>query len=152
MASRTDPPLGPDGKLYVEYVGGDDFKVEEYVHHIDGYPPLRWNVTLAKALVRQGQVLTTVDVPREELVNITTRNEWDPAHAALVDCAQPGIAAPIIWEGRLTYMPIDGTHRCARALQLGVPMRMQLLTDDAAKRCYSGPVELMPWGTDAHTD
>jgi hypothetical protein len=109
-------------------------------------PPTRWNVSYAKQLVGCGCIVATVDIDRQTMMDISTRNEWNPAKLPYVDPSDPGIAAPFVHEGALIYILIDGTHRCVKALQQGVPFRAHLLTDDAARACHiEGPKERMPW-------
>jgi hypothetical protein len=59
---------------------------------------------------------------------------------------KPGIAAPLVFDGRIAYVLIDGQHRCARALRDGIVFKAQLLTDAAARLCLIDcPPSLSPF-------
>ena len=106
-----------------------------------------WDITLAQACVIAGHTVACVEIPRSEMQSIAERNEWDPARLDAVDPAVPGIAVPLVCDGRVMYVLVDGMHRNARALRDGRPFKAHLLTDDASLACLiSGPAHRMPWG------
>lgn len=107
---------------------------------------LMWDVTRAKAEVAAGHTIATVPIAPSELAEIAARNDWTAARVAIADPTLPGIGAPMVWEGSVIYILIDGTHRAVRAHQTDGVFSAHLLTDEAARRCLlSGPPALMPW-------
>lgn len=134
---KTDPSLVVAGALHIQI----------YRYQVPGYPDLIWDVTHAIQLVTAGQYAALVELPREEMQNICQRCKWDPEKLDGVNPKIPGIAAPVVWEGRVTYMPIDGLHRIARCLRDGLRFWMYCLTDEASRECLlQGDDRLHPWG------
>ena len=122
------------------------FKLRRFTYTIPDVGGITWDINRAMAEVDAGQVLATLEVPRDQLESIREKNSWDPGVVAKADPSQPGIGAPIVHEGRVIYVLIDGTHRAVRALQDGVPFMACLLTDEAARRCVlRGDDALLPW-------
>lgn len=121
---------------------------ESFRYQIPGEPDILWDVTIARAALEAGYLLTEVEIPRSEMQEIANRNAWDPVKLDAVDPAIPGIGAPLVLpQLGVIYVLIDGLHRNARALRDGLPFRARLLTDDAARACFlEGPLHLMPWG------
>jgi hypothetical protein len=74
-------------------------------------------------------------VLREQMAFVAKRYDYDRAHVAEVDCAVPGIAAPLLEDGQVMYVVIDGIHRCVRAYQEGRPFQVHVLADADARRC-----------------
>ena len=104
-----------------------------------------WSVDKAMDLVRDGQVLTLMELPRDQMLLIAQRNEWSLSKLEDADPSEPGIAAPIIVTRdeqpqlgpelkHIIYVLIDGTHRCVRALCNGVPFKAHILTDQASSQ------------------
>ena len=141
--------IADDGLIYVEATGKDDeVKFELFEYTIPGHAPMKWNVTLARYLLREPHARVmrtplTPDLMREFLQHV----EINPAQVAKADTSRPGIAAPYVLDGATCYMVIDGAHRIAKALQHNVTFYVDILTDRAAKRCYQGPPSLVPWGS-----
>ena len=124
----------------------DFLHVETFRYTIPGHGTLIWNVSAAKDAIAAGQVLTRVPIAREQMAGIVAKNEYEEARVAMVDPSRPGIGAPFLWEGRVEYLLIDGTHRCVKAYRMGVPFEVDLLTDEAAKACLIvWPLGLMAW-------
>lgn len=120
-----------------------DIRVETFEYTIEAVGSILWNVTLAKQLIER-RYHAVVDIAVSDMQDIVERNEYDPNHLKNVDPTCPAIAAPILWEKKIIYVMIDGIHRCARALQDGLPFQAKLLTDDDARACWiNGPMELM---------
>ena len=118
---------------------------ETFQYDIPGHPPVCWNVTAAKRAVAAGQVVARVTVPPDQLAAISQKNDWTQAGVDRADPTVPGIGAPLIWDGGILYVLIDGTHRAVRALQTGVPFDADLLTDDASRACLiTAPTALIP--------
>ena len=107
-------------------------QVEAYTYTFDSGEAIVWNVDEAKRLIARRRV-DIIDVPREELAVIKARNEWSPPRVAQVDPTIPGIGAPILFDGNIGYILIDGTHRCVRALELDIPFKVALLTDEDSR-------------------
>lgn len=123
-------------------------RIEKFSYEVPGYRPVAWNINIAKELVESGRVVRRVEIDREELRNIMTRNAWDEEGVARADPSKPGIGAPIVDHVNkcVLYVLIDGTHRAVRALRDGVPFTANLLTDAAAEACtICGPDSLLPW-------
>jgi len=121
-------------------------KHEAFRYDVPNVGFVRWDVTLAQECVAAGQIRTTVPIEPAEMQNIAQRNSWEPAKLPFVDPSLPGIAAPLVWDGAIHYVLIDGNHRLARALQDGLPFSAHLLTDEAARRCViEGSAALLPW-------
>lgn len=125
---------------------GLTLKQQTFVYSVPGYDlPLRWDIGRAKAQVEAGHVLASVFMQKAQLQEVAERDEWDENHLAHVDPRSPGIAVPVIWEGQITYVLIDGVHRAVRNLREGNAFLVALLTDDAARACFiDGPRELLP--------
>lgn len=131
--------VSPDGKHILQ---------EEFAYTYPGKGVTRWNITYAKQLVSAGFVIgLPIEIAREQMHAIITRNEFDIRKLVHVDDSEPGIAAPLVHKGQIIYQLIDGVHRCAKAYFGGRPFRAHLLTDKASRACWiDGPLELMPWG------
>jgi len=127
----------------IEFWDGDTFE-----YQIPGYEPILWSVRRAERALAEGELMATVDMTLEQMRMVVERNYVDPAHLDRVDPSAPGIGAPLVWEGAIQYILIDGNHRCARALRDGrLSYRVRLLTDAGAQAAFlSGPLDLMPWG------
>jgi hypothetical protein len=122
-------------------------RVETFTYEVPGYQPVRWDILQAKAHVQAGHVLTRLTLSRETQQDIADRNTWDPAKLDQSDPTVPGIAAPLVYDGRtVMYVLIDGLHRNARALRDHRPFQAYLLTDAAARDCVlEGDPRLLPW-------
>jgi hypothetical protein len=77
-----------------------------------------WDVSRAQALLAREGGLATIEVDREQQAHVATTYDITEEKVARADIAQPGIAAPIIWDGDPTlgphgilYVLIDGIHR-----------------------------------------
>ncbi len=75
-----------------------------------------WDITLAKARVVAGELVAArTPIGPEALAAIAAGNEWTEAGVAAADPSQPGIGAPLCWQGEIVYQLIDAcTGRCAR--------------------------------------
>jgi hypothetical protein len=115
--------------------------VEAFRYKIPGEPDIVWNVTLARLAVARGEVAQPlpVKIAPADMLAIAQANEWDPARIEQADCDRPGIAAPLIMEGRVAYILIDGQHRNARAVREGRSFSAYLLTDEASRACVLEP-------------
>lgn len=111
------------------------FKIERFRYQLPGEPDIVWDIGAAKLLVKQGHYLAIAEIDPATQADIMQRNAWDPEHLAAVDISQPGIAAPVIDQGRIAYVLIDGLHRNARAFQEGKTFRAYLLKDAASRAC-----------------
>jgi hypothetical protein len=122
-------------------------RLEVFRYNVPGVGEVVWDITLAKQCVElPGGVLTVVDIPLDEMARIVARNTHDPTRLPHVDPSHPGIAAPLVFDGRVAYVLIDGQHRCARALQEGIVFKAQLLADAAARLCMLDcPPSLSPF-------
>src|SRR5262245_26727340 len=87
-----------------------------------------WDVSLAQALMAAEGGIGLLEVDREQQRHVATTYEITEAKVAQADISQPGIAAPIIWDGDpslgshgILYVLIDGIHRTARAYREGQP-------------------------------
>ena len=117
---------------------------EGFTYEIPGVGEMIWNVALAKALIASRYV-EEVTLEPSEMQAIAERSSYDEAHLKDVDPAIPGIGAPMIWEGQIIYVLIDGIHRCVRALREQRPFLARLLTDEDARLCVvSAPAGLIP--------
>lgn len=133
-----------DGRLEL---GTRAFEAPVFTYEVPGFAPVHWDITFAIAEAEAGHVVATVAIEPEHMAAIRAGNAWDAAKLDTVDPTIPGIGAPIIIEGKVIYILIDGTHRCVRCLRDGLPFHARLLTDEAARRCVlSGPAALLPWG------
>ena len=54
---------------------------------------------------------------------------------------EPGVAAPILWEGERRYILIDGVHRLVRAYRAGETFEVHVLSDADSRACvlYAPP-------------
>lgn len=119
---------------------------DTFVYEIPGYEPFMWDVTIAQQLVAAGAIEATIAMPFEDMAEVVSKNDVVPEHVDRVDPTIPGIAAPIInpclTPRGISYVLIDGTHRCAKALRQQQPFIVYLLTDVAARRALlSGPAD-----------
>lgn len=103
-----------------------------------------WDVTLAEKFRGNGFILMTTVAERDQMEAVKRNNEWDPLVVARADPSIHGIGAPIVKDGAIAYILIDGTHRCVRALETGVPFEVDLLTDEVAAACQI-PVSTQLW-------
>ena len=107
---------------------------ETFDYDISQVGRITWNVTLAKQLIaRRDQGLVIIE--RVEMQAIADWSAFDEAHIRDVNPQVPGIGAPILWEGRIIFVLIDGIHRNVRALREGLSFQARLLTDEDARRC-----------------
>jgi hypothetical protein len=68
------------------------------------------------------------------------------------DITQPGIAAPILWQGTpdiappgVVYILIDGIHRAVRAYREGQRFYCLILSDEQSRACLIGaPAGVIP--------
>jgi hypothetical protein len=106
-----------------------------------GEPDIVWDIGAARQAVTAGAILSPEPVKIEPAMmrEISEANEWDPARLDHADPDEPGIAAPILDEGQIIYILIDGQHRNARALRDGKPFSAYLLTDQASRACVLEP-------------
>jgi hypothetical protein len=126
--------------------------VETYMFHTNAGETAFYNISMAEEIVRrgleQGLKIQIVEIDRHNMQGIVERNGWDQAHVDETTLSTPGLAAPVRGlDGQVFYLLIDGTHRCVRAYQRGLPFFAYLLPDPAAKACclFASP-GLMPWG------
>lgn len=134
-------PKGTQFDVLFSALRGEMF---EYV--VPDHGTLVWNVTIAKLEAAEGNLIATVEMSREDMAGVVRQNSFEEAHLADVDITLPGVGAPVVWENKILYVMIDGTHRCVRAYREDKPFVVQLLTDEAAKRSFvGGPPNLMPW-------
>jgi hypothetical protein len=106
-----------------------------------GEPDIVWDIGAARQAVTRGLTVLPEPVRIEPAMmrDISESNEWDPERLDGVDPDEPGIAAPIIDEGRVIYILIDGQHRNARALRDGKAFSAYILTDQASRACVLEP-------------
>jgi hypothetical protein len=120
---------------------------QRFVYEVPNVGTLEYSITCAQAAIDRGAIEATVLMTEEQMRDVVAKNEIDHARLDDVDPAVPGIGAPIVWEGAIIYILIDGSHRCARALRDGTPFRVHLLTDQAAADCLvRGVAALLPPG------
>lgn len=121
-------------------------KHESFTYEIPGHGKIIWDVTTARERADAGGIAATVMIDKEQMELIARNNDWQASKLAHVDIAIPGIGAPMVWQGQIIYVLIDGTHRCVRALHEGKPFEARLLSDDAARQSVLfAPAGLMPW-------
>jgi hypothetical protein len=106
---------------------------------------LSWNASLAGALVK-ALPREPLEVPLEAMRDIVRRNDYDPARLPHVAPRQPGIAVQIFeFDHTLAWVLIDGTHRCARALQEHRAFWVYPLLAWESRLCFlGGRVDLLP--------
>jgi hypothetical protein len=106
-----------------------------------GEPDIVWDINKAKAMVAAGLVEWPQPQPitLAMMQEIADANEWEPEHVDEVDPSRPGIAAPILHQGQVIYILIDGHHRNARALREGRSFSAYLLTNEASRACVVEP-------------
>ena len=95
-----------------------------------------YDVDRANVLVADGRA--AVEIATESVRQCIEEAELREEHIAQVDTAVPGIVAILVCateEGVLrTHVLIDGHHRAARCLQLGVPFRAYLLSEQESEQ------------------
>lgn len=117
-------------------------QVFEYI--IPDIGTLRWDINRARACVT-AHPRPAWPIPPHDLAEIVAANTHDPAHLDAVNPAEPGIAAPLLTEGHIDYILIDGHHRAARALRDGLPFAAVPLSDAENRRCLlSAPPGCVP--------
>jgi hypothetical protein len=78
---------------------------ETYTYTLqEGRGAIVWGVTLAKLLALGGG-LGLAEVDREQQSDVATTYEITEAKVAAADITQPGIAAPILWDGDPAICP-----------------------------------------------
>lgn len=123
------------------------FKLQYYKLTIPEHGELVWNITRAKECVARGELHqpTPMAITRPVMEKVIAQCEWDEDHLVHVDPAIPGISAPMIWEGHVIWIPIDGIHRIVRAVRENRPFSVWMLTEAASRACLlSGPLGLVP--------
>ena len=76
------------------------------------------------------------DIPCTVLEDIVASNDPDLTYLAYVDPRIPGIAAPIMENGDVVYILIDGNKRAAKLLMnAGRSFRVRLLSDAESRAC-----------------
>jgi hypothetical protein len=131
---------------FLAYLSGT-FKVEVYHHDIPGVGRITWDIGRAKRQLDAGHIVQPAPAPIDPAVmqHIADHNEYDDAVVASANPKEWGIAAPILWQGAIQYVLIDGTHRCIKALREGKPFYAYLLTDEAARACLlAAPEGVVP--------
>lgn len=121
---------------------------QTFRYEIPGEPDIVWNIDRARELVRdQANVAATVPIREPDAREIAESNSWEEAHLANVDPNEPGIGAPILYKGMISYVLIDGQHRNVRALREGRTFTARLLTDEASRACVilGDDHPRMPW-------
>lgn len=104
-----------------------------------------WNITQAKQLIAEGRAVGWNDVAHDQLQRIAERYDYDEATVARADPCVPGIAAPILDQGQVVYVIIDGIHRAVRAYRDGQPFIVLILSDEDSRACILGnPEGLIP--------
>ena len=106
-----------------------------YVFTFDDGHTIRWNITQALQYVAHHTSSQALPIPPEALRIFVANNKPDPTRYERVDPGVPGIAAPILNEGHVEYLLIDGNHRAGRALRDGVPFSAYALTHAASRSC-----------------
>ena len=96
---------------------------------------ITWDITHAREQVRTRQIAGLHEIPRDVLAEIAAANEWTQAGVDAADVSRHGISAPLVANGRVVYILIDGTHRAVRALQTNKPFCVWLLTDEGNRDC-----------------
>ncbi len=95
-----------------------------------------FNVDHAMRIVADGR--ETVELDEESMQFSVDTSEINWKHVARVNPERPGIIAHIFYvtdEGERIHghLLIDGHHRAARCLQLGIPFYVQLLTESESE-------------------
>ena len=111
-----------------------------------------WDVTRAQALLAREGSIGTLEVDREQQAHVATTYDITEEKVARADISQPGIAAPILWDGDpalapqgMVYVLIDGIHRTTRAYQEGWPFYAVVLSDAQSRACVlSAPPGVIP--------
>ena len=114
----------------------------------DGNYIAQWDIDQAIREVAEGNFFAIDWLTDEAKQGVYERCGWDADKLARVDPSIPGIGAPLRIPslGVVSYILIDGTHRCVRAYLEKLPFGAKLLTDEAAKRCLvRADPELIPW-------
>ena len=140
-------------------VDGVEIGLVKHTTHIEAFTltnyrgeTLRWNVTKALELVAAGRVIRKERLSAEVMLSVAENNEWTDDGVANADPSVPGIAAPVVENGAVMFVLIDGIHRCVRSivdLASGVegakPFEAWLLTADANRECLMiAPDYLVP--------
>ncbi len=115
-------------------------RYEVYTHTLPNGELMIWDVSTAKAAVARGEIVAEIDMDIAAMRHVVEHNEYDEAIVARANIAQPGIAAPCVWQGQVCYLLIDGSHRCVKAYRAGQAFRVTLLSDRAGDSCLlAGP-------------
>lgn len=133
----------------VEQGGVLYFHGQTFHYDVPGYARCWWDINLAREEADAGHLVATAEIDRDQMQEISERNEFDEAKVELVDDSLPGIGAPLRIPPQfgtgIAYILIDGTHRCIKALRHGRIFKARLLTDEAADRCWiAGDERLRP--------
>lgn len=100
-----------------------------------------WNITKVKQLIAQGRAEGWNEVPRDQLRRVAEVYEYDEATVARADLAVHGIAAPILDQGLVVYVIVDGIHRAVRAYRDGNTFLVLMLSKEDSRTCIIGPWE-----------
>lgn len=97
----------------------------------------KFDVTLARELVLDGR--EPVEVDNESVRQSVEETRIYPEHLPHVDTQYPGIISHVWYpldNGELVsgHLLIDGNHRAARCLQLGIPYFAYLLTEEESRQ------------------
>lgn len=116
---------------------------QTFRYFLPGEPDIVWDINAAENIIRRGtagalgflELPAPQPIPPDQMRSIAEKNAWDPAMIHLADPSVPGIAAPLINEGAIMWVLIDGMHRNARALRDGLPFAAWLLSDQGSRLC-----------------
>jgi hypothetical protein len=103
-----------------------------YLNHLYLY-----DVDRANAIVRDGR--KAVELAADSVRQCVEEAHLNKAHVGHVDPSLPGVVAMFQCltedgESLRTHVLIDGHHRAARCLQLGMPFRAYLLSDEESEQ------------------
>lgn len=105
----------------------------------------KFNIDIARKFVSDGR--EPVEMDKDDVEYSIDRAEINEEHVGHVDPSIPGIIAHVFFptqDGRVVHAHrlIDGHHRAARCLQLGLPYSAYLLTEHESvailERCPEG--------------
>jgi len=118
-------------------------RFEVYRYNINGIGYILYDINKARECIAERSEMRDIEVPADEMPSIC--NNLDGEDEARIEAADPGtngIGATLLWEGERVILLIDGQHRCAKAMRLGIPFHIDLLTDDDLRECIiSVPME-----------
>jgi hypothetical protein len=118
--------------------------IDTFTYTLEAGGYLSWDITRAKRWVvdqlRAGKAatLTLAEMPRAEMARIATTWDINEAWVAGANPEYPGLSAPILdpaQGGAVTYVLIDGVHRCVKAYREGKPFKAIVLPDAVAWDC-----------------